>query len=497
MASSVEKLRYHLVWVTKYRYNLLDTEEIVSHLHGFFDRAQSRLSFGIISESIQSNHVHLLIECDSQIDLNELIRKLKGGSSYSLRKRFRHLMVYENLWSPSHYIGSVGDVSSQIVKDYVESQGNSEEETITRTFVYDILPSATKFTNLAKYLTGKNSQDKTLAPASIIQNANRVSSDSIALRNDLIKLVVNDNKMSQIWLRIPGGVSCQTKQFYVGLIGRKLPESFNLADSYVKITESDNGQKTFRVFLSIQEKIEVSRPNANRVISIDLGVKRPITSVALENGEIHQAQFYGKRISSENYKRNQRFAKLQKNGVEEPKKYLKGYGNRINNEIHQITSSIVKDALIGNYSIVIGNIRNINEKWRKRRSSKELRKRGNRVPYGKIMSRLAYKAKLYGIPCVFVNEAYSSQRCKSCGNIDKNSRINANDYVCTSCKATTQADVNGAYNIGTINLRSMLDAKADPLGGMTPPFELRESVRRVGNSLLAAPAIPDEDVLVS
>ena len=62
---------------------------------------------------------------------------------------------------------------------------------------------------------------------------------------------------------------------------------------------------------------------------------------------------------------------------------------------------------------------------------------------------LEYKARLAGVPLVFVCEAYTSQRCSKCGEINKDSR-KGERFECVSCGHKNQADLNGAVNIGSL-----------------------------------------------
>ena len=62
-------------------------------------------------------------------------------------------------------------------------------------------------------------------------------------------------------------------------------------------------------------------------------------------------------------------------------------------------------------------------------------------------SFLTYKCKLAGKHFKAVNPAYTSQKCSSCGDIDKKSRISQSEYCCTSCGYIDNADCNAAKNI--------------------------------------------------
>jgi len=71
----------------------------------------------------------------------------------------------------------------------------------------------------------------------------------------------------------------------------------------------------------------------------------------------------------------------------------------------------------------------------------------HRIPFGKLVAMMRYKAKEYGIEVESVDESYTSQTCSICGVKDKTSRKYRGLYVCKHCGSVLNADVNGARNI--------------------------------------------------
>ena len=60
---------------------------------------------------------------------------------------------------------------------------------------------------------------------------------------------------------------------------------------------------------------------------------------------------------------------------------------------------------------------------------------------------LEYKAEVEGIEVMEVSEQDTSKTCCVCGKEDDNQRVERGLYVCESCDAAFNADVNGAENI--------------------------------------------------
>lgn len=66
--------------------------------------------------------------------------------------------------------------------------------------------------------------------------------------------------------------------------------------------------------------------------------------------------------------------------------------------------------------------------------------------YFQLQQMIEYKAKIKGIPLIYVNPAYTSQTCPKCGHIEKDNRHGIN-FKCLKCGYQNNADSVGAWNI--------------------------------------------------
>ena len=74
---------------------------------------------------IMPDHVHLLIDCNPRFGIMNCITKLKGISSRILREEEPSIKRrLPTLWTRSAFISSVGSVSLEVVKKYIEEQKN-------------------------------------------------------------------------------------------------------------------------------------------------------------------------------------------------------------------------------------------------------------------------------------------------------------------------------------------------------------------------------------
>ncbi len=122
--NSVYSCQYHVIFCPKYRRKVLD-ENIAKRLKELILEKQTEYQYKIIEIEIMPDHVHLLIDCNPKLGINNQIAKIKGYTSNKLRLEFPHLKSrLPTLWTRSKLISTVGSVSLEIVKKYIEDQKN-------------------------------------------------------------------------------------------------------------------------------------------------------------------------------------------------------------------------------------------------------------------------------------------------------------------------------------------------------------------------------------
>ena len=114
--------RYHLVFCPKYRRKVL-TPPIDERLKVILAEQIERWGQELIEMEVMPDHVHLLVGCDPQFGIHRLVKLLKGYSSHALRAEFPALKRrLPSLWTNSYFVSTVGGVTLETLKRYVESQ---------------------------------------------------------------------------------------------------------------------------------------------------------------------------------------------------------------------------------------------------------------------------------------------------------------------------------------------------------------------------------------
>ena len=124
--------QYHIVWVTKYRYKVLKGP-IAYRLREILRQICEKNNIVIIKGNIRNDHVHMLISSSPTIAPVKIVHYMKGRSSKLLQDEFPELKKRywgQHLWAVGYFCRTVGTVTEEIVKEYVENQDDKTLEEI-------------------------------------------------------------------------------------------------------------------------------------------------------------------------------------------------------------------------------------------------------------------------------------------------------------------------------------------------------------------------------
>ena len=123
-AHSVYDLKYHVVWITKYRKSVL-RGEIAVRLRELVRQTCASLDVYILSGHVAADHVHLLVSVPPQLSVSDLMQRVKGRSSRKLMQEFNELRRQfwgKHIWARGYFAASSGNVTDDIIQQYIESQ---------------------------------------------------------------------------------------------------------------------------------------------------------------------------------------------------------------------------------------------------------------------------------------------------------------------------------------------------------------------------------------
>ena len=78
---------------------------------------------------IARDHVHLLVSVPPDVAVSEVVQRLKGRSSRLMLQEFGELKkAYwgRHLWARGYFVASTGNVTDEIIAEYIEKQGQQD-----------------------------------------------------------------------------------------------------------------------------------------------------------------------------------------------------------------------------------------------------------------------------------------------------------------------------------------------------------------------------------
>jgi putative transposase len=131
---AVYEIKYHIVWVTKYRYKIL-SGSISKRLRELIRQGCEARGMTIVSGSISKDHVHLLISSPPSLAPSKIVQYLKGRSSRLLQEEFPELKKRywgQHFWARGYFCATVGSVDEETIRKYVETQEVTARDEVFR-----------------------------------------------------------------------------------------------------------------------------------------------------------------------------------------------------------------------------------------------------------------------------------------------------------------------------------------------------------------------------
>ena len=122
---SVFLLYYHLVLVVKYRRNVFN-DDISDYAKDMFVRLSENYNITLIEWNHDVDHVYILFKAHPNTEMTKFINAYKSASSRLIKRDFPRVKTKlwkEMFWSRSFCLLTTGDSPIDVVKKYIENQG--------------------------------------------------------------------------------------------------------------------------------------------------------------------------------------------------------------------------------------------------------------------------------------------------------------------------------------------------------------------------------------
>lgn len=129
-AHSVFLLYYHLILVVKYRRRVID-DAISERARDIFTKIAPGYAITLEEWNHDVDHVHIMFRAQPKSELSKFINAYKSASSRLIKKEhpeIREKLWKEAFWSKSFCLLSTGGAPIEVIRKYIDSQGESDEK---------------------------------------------------------------------------------------------------------------------------------------------------------------------------------------------------------------------------------------------------------------------------------------------------------------------------------------------------------------------------------
>lgn len=124
----IYSIKLHIIFVTKYRRKVLN-KEMLNSLELYISNILGSYNSSLVEFGGESDHIHFIADINPNVNISVLVNNLKTATSRRINARFEeHLSKFYRkkiLWHRSYFVASVGGVTLETLKKYVENQGTN------------------------------------------------------------------------------------------------------------------------------------------------------------------------------------------------------------------------------------------------------------------------------------------------------------------------------------------------------------------------------------
>ena len=121
-------INYHVVWSVKYRRKVL-TRDVEAFMKEVALQIADDKGFTVhLFECGDCDHVHCFISAPPKLSVTTIVKYLKGITGRKLFEKFpdlRDKLWRGELWNHSYYVETIGSVSEENIRRYIEHQSKS------------------------------------------------------------------------------------------------------------------------------------------------------------------------------------------------------------------------------------------------------------------------------------------------------------------------------------------------------------------------------------
>ena len=127
--TSVYDFHFHLVFVTKYRKSIFDTNEKQDELKTLLFSFAEKNGSVIENVEVMHDYVYLVLSFPPKFAPSSIVKSFKGAAArewFNLHPEDKSKLYKGHLWNPSFFMQTIGVASRETINEYVENQLTNE-----------------------------------------------------------------------------------------------------------------------------------------------------------------------------------------------------------------------------------------------------------------------------------------------------------------------------------------------------------------------------------
>lgn len=128
----VYNFHFHLIWVTHYRHQTFTTPELSNEMADILKYIAGLHDIQVEKLEVMPDHVHMLISFPPKLSATNVVKALKGGSARLFLEKHPEIRQKQywggHLWSRSYYMSTLGNMSKDVVEQYIANQRTTKSK---------------------------------------------------------------------------------------------------------------------------------------------------------------------------------------------------------------------------------------------------------------------------------------------------------------------------------------------------------------------------------
>lgn len=120
--TTVSLINYHFVFCPRYRRKIFNIPGVEDRFKELTATKCKESGIEILAMECHVDHVHMFVSVLPTVSIPDIMNTVKGATSVQLRREFPQLKAMPSLWTRSYFVSTAGNVSSETIKWYVDTQ---------------------------------------------------------------------------------------------------------------------------------------------------------------------------------------------------------------------------------------------------------------------------------------------------------------------------------------------------------------------------------------